>query len=129
MKRVFILEDYESILRGWCRFWEFDGYDIEVVAALTLEEANTIIDQGFNYDLGIIDGHIGERAPYNSGPVIRRIRKISPTPLLATSSEAITRRQMLDDGCKYAVDKMVHMAVVNTVVELLGLKPAQPLPT
>ncbi|HZS43224.1 MAG TPA: hypothetical protein VFA52_03350 [Candidatus Paceibacterota bacterium] len=128
MKKVFIVEDYKNILKGWGLIWEADGYDLEVIPAFTLEEANSLLDQGIDFDLAVIDGHVGKNQPYNSGGLIRRIRATYSVPILATSSEVKTREQMQKDGCSEVVDKMVNMAVVNKVVEILGLKPSQPFP-
>src|SRR5213075_2951108 len=96
-KVIFVVEDDRSLQKAWQNWWAAFDYNIEVVSAYTLEEAESLWREGGKKDIVIMDGCL-DGNNYNTSYLIREIRQTFTGPMIAASASPELRKLMMQAG-------------------------------
>ena len=115
MKRIFFVEDDQSLINGLSFALKKQGYDTDI--ARTKQEAETLWTEG-KYDLAILDVSLPDGSGYEICEKIRRTSKI-PIMFLTAADEETDIIMGLDIGGDDYITKPFKLAVLMSRINAL----------
>ncbi len=113
--KVLVVEDEEWRHRNWRR--EFDGKDVVLLSALSIEQAEEKFAANPDIVAIVMDACVpGDRPTTPS--LVRKFRSTFAGPMIAISSFGAYRQELIGAGCDYESPKD---SLPQKLIEVLGL--------